>query len=39
MAYDLTTYHVDQLAFDVHIDGHSTRIDTTEEDVRLDSGT
>ncbi len=38
MAYDLTTYHVDKLAFDVHIDGHITRIDTTEDDGSLDSG-
>lgn len=38
MAYDFTTYHVDKLAFDVHIDGHTTRIDTTEDDGSLNSG-
>lgn len=32
MAYDLTTFHVDKMAFDVKIDKHTTRIDTIAPD-------
>jgi putative redox protein len=32
MAYDLTTFHVDKMAFDVKIGNHTTRIDTVGPD-------
>lgn len=32
MTYDLTTYHVENMAFDVKIDGHTTRLDSTPPD-------